>query len=81
MVLQLHVKSNYKRNVENMGAQILKEIASKTNDAIGDKHPTATMLAQSIVNENLKAVVAAGMNLIDLKRDIDKAVIAAVKEN
>lgn len=64
---------------ENMGAQMVKEVASKANDAAGDGTTTATVLAQSIVNEGLKAV-AAGMNPMDLKRGIDKAVIAAVKE-
>ncbi len=64
---------------ENMGAQMLKEVASQTNDIAGDGTTTATVLAQSIVNEGLKAV-AAGMNPMDLKRGIDKAVIAAVEE-
>ncbi|CAL4317739.1 60 kDa chaperonin [Buchnera aphidicola (Pterocallis alni)] len=64
---------------ENMGAQMVKEVASKANDAAGDGTTTATLLAQSIVNEGLKAV-AAGMNPMDLKRGIDKAVIQAVKE-
>lgn len=64
---------------ENMGAQMVKEVASKANDASGDGTTTATVLAQSIVNEGLKAV-AAGMNPMDLKRGIDKAVIAAVEE-
>lgn len=64
---------------ENMGAQMVKEVASKANDAAGDGTTTATVLAQSIVNEGLKAV-AAGMNPMDLKRGIDKAVIAAVQE-
>lgn len=64
---------------ENMGAQMVKEVASKANDAAGDGTTTATLLAQSIVNEGLKAV-AAGMNPMDLKRGIDKAVIAAVEE-
>ncbi|WP_392561113.1 chaperonin GroEL [Orbus sturtevantii] len=64
---------------ENMGAQMVKEVASKANDAAGDGTTTATVLAQSIVNEGLKAV-AAGMNPMDLKRGIDKAVIAAVEE-
>ena len=62
---------------ENMGAQMVKEVASKANDAAGDGTTTATVLAQSIVNEGLKAV-AAGMNPMDLKRGIDKAVVAAV---
>jgi Chaperonin GroEL (HSP60 family) len=64
---------------ENMGAQMVKEVASKANDAAGDGTTTATVLAQSIVNEGLKAV-AAGMNPMDLKRGIDKAVAAAVEE-
>ncbi|SQD79064.1 chaperonin GroEL [Moritella yayanosii] len=62
---------------ENMGAQMLKEVASQANDAAGDGTTTATVLAQSIVNEGLKAV-AAGMNPMDLKRGIDQAVKAAV---
>ncbi|MGL5031031.1 MAG: chaperonin GroEL [Aeromonas sp.] len=64
---------------QNMGAQMVKEVASKANDAAGDGTTTATVLAQAIVNEGLKAV-AAGMNPMDLKRGIDKAVIAAVAE-
>ncbi|MXP67801.1 chaperonin GroEL [Pantoea sp. Aalb] len=64
---------------ENMGAQMVKEVASKANDAAGDGTTTATVLAQAIVNEGLKAV-AAGMNPMDLKRGIDKAVIAAVEK-
>ena len=64
---------------QNMGAQMVKEVASQANDAAGDGTTTATVLAQSIVNEGLKAV-AAGMNPMDLKRGIDKAVIAAVEE-
>jgi chaperonin GroEL len=64
---------------ENMGAQMVKEVASKSNDAAGDGTTTATVLAQAIVVEGLKAV-AAGMNPMDLKRGIDKAVIAAVAE-
>ena len=64
---------------ENMGAQMVKEVASKANDDAGDGTTTATVLAQSIVNEGLKAV-AAGMNPMDLKRGIDKAIIAAVAE-
>ncbi len=64
---------------ENMGAQMVKEVASKANDVAGDGTTTATVLAQSIVNEGLKAV-AAGMNPMDLKRGIDKAVHAAVIE-
>ncbi|MGM0907419.1 MAG: chaperonin GroEL [Pseudomonadota bacterium] len=64
---------------ENMGAQMVKEVASKANDEAGDGTTTATVLAQAIVNEGLKSV-AAGMNPMDLKRGIDKAVIAAVEE-
>jgi chaperonin GroEL len=64
---------------ENMGAQMLKEVASKTNDTAGDGTTTATVLAQAIVREGLKAV-AAGMNPMDLKRGIDKAVIEVVDE-
>jgi len=63
---------------ENMGAQMVKEVASQASDAAGDGTTTATVLAQSIVNEGLKAV-AAGMNPMDLKRGIDKAVAAAVE--
>lgn len=64
---------------ENMGAQMVKEVASKANDEAGDGTTTATVLAQSIISEGLKAV-AAGMNPMDLKRGIEKAVIAAVAE-
>lgn len=64
---------------ENMGAQMLKEVASQANEAAGDGTTTATVLAQAIVNEGLKAV-AAGMNPMDLKRGIDQAVKAAVAE-
>ncbi|OGN41855.1 MAG: chaperonin GroL [Caulobacterales bacterium RIFCSPHIGHO2_01_FULL_70_19] len=64
---------------ENMGAQMIREVASKTNDKAGDGTTTATVLAQAIVQEGLKAV-AAGMNPMDLKRGIDKAV-AVVIEN
>ncbi len=63
---------------ENMGAQMVKEVASQTNDAAGDGTTTATVLAQAIVNEGLKAV-AAGMNPMDLKRGIDKGVQVAVE--
>jgi len=62
-----------------MGAQLVKEVASKANDAAGDGTTTATVLAQAIVNEGLKAV-AAGMNPMDLKRGIDKATAAVVAE-
>ena len=68
-----------KDKFENMGAQMLKEVASQTSDAAGDGTTTATVLAQSILTEGLKSV-AAGMNPMDLKRGIDKAVIAAVAE-
>ena len=64
---------------ENMGAQMVKEVASKANDEAGDGTTTATVLAQAIVTEGLKSV-AAGMNPMDLKRGIDKAVAAAVEE-
>jgi chaperonin GroEL len=64
---------------ENMGAQMVKEVASKANDEAGDGTTTATVLAQNIINEGVKAV-AAGMNPMDLKRGIDKAVSAAVAE-
>ena len=64
---------------ENMGAQMLKEVASQTSDEAGDGTTTATVIAQSILNEGLKSV-AAGMNPMDLKRGVDKAVIALVKE-
>ena len=67
-----------KDKFENMGAQMVKEVASQTNDTAGDGTTTATVLAQSIVNEGLKSV-AAGMNPMDLKRGIDKATVAAVK--
>ena len=67
-----------KDKFENMGAQMVKEVASQASDAAGDGTTTATVLAQSIVNEGLKAV-AAGMNPMDLKRGIDKAVMAAVE--
>lgn len=62
---------------ENMGAQMVKEVSSQTSDAAGDGTTTATVLAQSILTEGMKAV-AAGMNPMDLKRGIDKAVIATV---
>jgi chaperonin GroEL len=63
---------------ENMGAQMVKEVASQTSDIAGDGTTTATVLAQSILTEGLKAV-AAGMNPMDLKRGIDKATAAAVE--
>ncbi|BBE52109.1 60 kDa chaperonin [Ferriphaselus amnicola] len=68
-----------KDKFENMGAQMVKEVASKTSDVAGDGTTTATVLAQSIVQEGMK-FVAAGMNPMDLKRGIDKAVIATVAE-
>jgi len=68
-----------KDKFENMGAQMVKEVASKTSDVAGDGTTTATVLAQSIAQEGMK-FVAAGMNPMDLKRGIDKAVIAAVEE-
>src|SRR5258705_8425402 len=64
---------------ENMGAQMVREVAQKTNDVAGDGTTTATVLAQAIVREGLKSV-AAGMNPMDLKRGIDKAVIQVVDE-
>src|SRR5687767_9235757 len=64
---------------ENMGAQMVKEVASKTSDIAGDGTTTATVLAQALIREGMKAV-AAGMNPMDLKRGIDKAVTAAVDE-
>ena len=67
-----------KDKFENMGAQMVKEVASQTSDVAGDGTTTATVLAQSIVNEGLKSV-AAGMNPMDLKRGIDHAVLEAVK--
>jgi chaperonin GroEL len=68
-----------KDRFENMGAQMLKEVASKTSDVAGDGTTTATVLAQSIIQEGMKCV-AAGMNPMDLKRGIDKAVAATVEE-
>jgi chaperonin GroEL len=68
-----------KDKFENMGAQMLKEVASKTSDVAGDGTTTATVLAQAIVQEGMK-FVAAGMNPMDLKRGIDKAVAAIVAE-
>jgi chaperonin GroEL len=68
-----------KDKFENIGAQLVKEVASKTSDAAGDGTTTATVLAQSIVVEGLK-YVAAGINPMDLKRGIDKAVASAVEE-
>src|SRR5690242_13605592 len=68
-----------KDKFENMGAQMVKEVASKTSDVAGDGTTTATVLAQAIIAEGMK-YVAAGMNPMDLKRGIDKAVIAIVEE-
>src|SRR5262249_25655690 len=68
-----------KDKFENMGAQMLKEVASKTSDVAGDGTTTATVLAQSIVQEGMK-YVAAGMNPMDLKRGIDQAVEVVVGE-
>ena len=68
-----------KDKFENMGAQMVKEVASKTSDVAGDGTTTATVLAQSMLREGLKAV-AAGMNPMDLKRGIDKGVIAVVDQ-
>src|SRR3546814_6182159 len=64
---------------ENMGAQMVREVASKTNDIAGDGTTTATVLAQAIVREGAKAV-AAGMNPMDLKRGVELAVSAVVAE-
>ncbi len=64
---------------ENMGAQMVKEVASKTSDIAGDGTTTATVLAQALIREGMKAV-AAGMNPMDLKRGIDKAVLTAVEQ-
>ncbi|MEM7253598.1 MAG: TCP-1/cpn60 chaperonin family protein, partial [Pseudomonadota bacterium] len=63
--------------LENMGAQMVKEVASKTSDTAGDGTTTATVLAQAMMREGLKSV-AAGMNPMDLKRGMDKAVVEAV---
>jgi chaperonin GroEL len=68
-----------KDKFENMGAQMVKEVASKTSDVAGDGTTTATVLAQSIISEGMK-YVAAGMNPMDLKRGIDKGVLAVVEE-
>ena len=68
-----------KDKFENMGAQMVKEVASKTSDVAGDGTTTATVLAQAIVREGMK-FVAAGMNPMDLKRGIDKAVVATIEE-
>ncbi len=66
-------------NIENMGAQLVKEVATKTNDTVGDGTTTATLLAQAIVNDGLRNV-AAGANPLAIRRGIDKAVSAAVAE-
>ena len=66
--------------LENMGAQMVKEVASKTNDLAGDGTTTATILAQAIVKEGLKNVTA-GANPMDLKRGVDKAVEAMCKDS
>src|SRR5205823_6155557 len=68
-----------KDKFENMGAQMVKEVASKTNDLAGDGTTTATVLAQSIVREGMKSV-AAGMNPMDLKRGIDVAVKRVIED-
>src|SRR6202795_423558 len=68
-----------KDRFENMGAQMLKEVASNTSDEAGDGTTTATLLAQAIIREGLKAV-ASGRNPMDIKRGIDKAVIAAIED-
>jgi chaperonin GroEL len=68
-----------KDKLQNMGAQMVKEVASKTSDNAGDGTTTATVLAQSIVREGMK-YVASGMNPMDLKRGIDRAVAAAIEE-
>src|SRR5512145_2918068 len=68
-----------KDKFENMGAQMVREVASKTSDVAGDGTTTATVLAQAIVQEGMK-FVAAGMNPMDLKRGIDKAVEGVVEQ-
>src|SRR5512142_1716405 len=68
-----------KDKFENMGAQMVKEVASNTSDEAGDGTTTATVLAQAIIREGLKAV-ASGRNPMDVKRGIDKAVITCVEE-
>src|SRR5450759_1201861 len=68
-----------KDKLQNMGAQMVKEVASKTSDIAGDGTTTATVLAQSILQEGMK-YVAAGMNPMDLKRGIDKAVVAITEQ-
>src|SRR3974377_2325096 len=66
-------------NFENMGGQMVREVAEKTNDNAGDGTTTATLLAQAIIREGAKAV-AAGMNPMDLKRGVDLAVAEAIKD-
>jgi chaperonin GroEL len=78
-VLLLQKKSNLEDAVENMGAQMVKEVASKTADAAGDGTTTATVLAQAMVNAGMK-YVTAGANPMDLKRGIDKAVAAVIAD-
>ena len=68
-----------KDKFENMGAQMVREVASKTNDIAGDGTTTATVLAQAIVREGMKSV-AAGMNPMDLKRGIDLAVVKVIED-
>src|SRR3982750_3321803 len=68
-----------KDKLQNMGAQLVKEVASSTNDEAGDGTTTATVLAQAIIREGLKAL-AVGANPMDLKRGIDKATAAAIEE-
>src|SRR5713101_984542 len=72
---EIELKDKY----ENMGAQMVREVASKTSDVAGDGTTTATVLAQAIFREGLR-YVASGMNPMDLKRGIDKSVIAVVEE-
>ncbi|MZJ92922.1 chaperonin GroEL, partial [Collinsella aerofaciens] len=72
-------ESELEDNIENMGAQLVKEVATKTNDTVGDGTTTATLLAQAIVNDGLRNV-AAGANPLAIRRGIDKAVNAAVAE-
>ena len=79
MVCLLQKKLSLQDKFENMGAQMVKEVASQASDVAGDGTTTATVLAQGIITEGLKSV-AAGMNPMDLKRGIDKAVAAAVEE-
>ena len=78
MVLTVAKEVELSNHIDNMGAQLVKEVASKTNDDAGDGTTTATVLAQSIVTVGLKNVTAVA-NPMDLKRGIDKAVIAVVE--